>query len=658
MSDTKEQDNVVEVKPDDSVSKYEPDERDEQAQSYHPWPYLKEMFTLVGSKKDSWRMNCVLCRPKVRELLAYKNSPSNLKKHIERKHKNHMEKYLKLTSIKRKSSEPEEGQGPAAKQVKLWETKKVSQKSVDDAIISFVIQGLQPLSVVEQPGFKDLVQHLQPGVSVICRGTVKNRVVKATQDMKKNLKAAMSKVQFIATTTDCWTAHRRSFLGVTAHWLDPLTMRRCSAALACCQLEGSHTFAVLAGALNNIHTEYNIRAKVVCTTTDNGSNFIKAFKVYGHDENNNTGGPLQGASQTREESSDEEEGEPVEIVDAGGILDEDDGLEYQLPKHHRCACHLLNLVATVDLSAADADPVYKRVSRSAFAKCHSLWNKTSRSTQAAEIIAKKCKLQLVRPVETRWNSLFFAVERLGRIINEQGEEAIASVCSALKIPMLTQAEIAFLREYAKTMKPVAKAVNILQGEANVQMGWLVPTITLLKAKLEQFHISSKYCGPLLDALQAGLEKRFGQMLGDPELIAAAILVPKFRTTWTCNEEILKSGLDYIKSHLKDQPTVHSGNTPQSSDEDDFFSTIKKGKAHENTKELESYLANPDDDMDVLKSYPAVCHLSLMLNTPLPASAACERLFSTAGLILHPKRARIGSENFENQLLLKLNKPFW
>lgn len=45
---------------------------------------------------------------------------------------------------------------------------------------------------------------------------------------------------------------------------------------------------------------------------------------------------------------------------------------------------------------------------------------------------------------------------------------------------LTQAEIAFLNEYAKTMKPVAKAVNILQGEANVQMGWLVPTITLLK----------------------------------------------------------------------------------------------------------------------------------------------------------------------------------
>ena len=73
------------------------------------------------------------------------------------------------------------------------------------------------------------------------------------------------------------------------------------------------------------------------------------------------------------------------------------------------------------------------------------------------------------------------------------------------------------------------------------MGWLVPTITLLKAKLQHFRISSKFCGPLIDALLAGLEKRFGQILTDPELIAAAILIPKFKTCWTSDECILKLG---------------------------------------------------------------------------------------------------------------------
>lgn len=50
----------------------------------------------------------------------------------------------------------------------------------------------------------------------------------------------------------------------------------------------------------------------------------------------------------------------------------------------------------------------------------------------------------------------------------------------------TPVELAFLSEYAKTMSPVAKALGVLQGEASVQMGWLVPTITLLRTKLDAY----------------------------------------------------------------------------------------------------------------------------------------------------------------------------
>lgn len=48
----------------------------------HPWPYLAKMFAFVGIKDSSYKMKCLLCLPKNMELLAFQNSPSNLKKHI------------------------------------------------------------------------------------------------------------------------------------------------------------------------------------------------------------------------------------------------------------------------------------------------------------------------------------------------------------------------------------------------------------------------------------------------------------------------------------------------------------------------------------------------------------------------------------------------
>lgn len=93
----------------------------------------------------------------------------------------------------------------------------------------------------------------------------------------------------------------------------------------------------------------------------------------------------------------------------------------------------------------------------------------------------------------------------------------------------------------KTMAPVAKALDVLQGETNVQMGWLVPTITILKNKLQNLRLSSKFCRPLIDALLKGLEKRFEHVLTEPELIAAAILVPKFKTRWTSDDYTLRLG---------------------------------------------------------------------------------------------------------------------
>lgn len=391
--------------------------------------------------ESTWRNVARYTKKYIRLIMCVFVNNSMMHIFPQRKHPNHQERYKTFTSnALRRKPEGAPDESLPSKQAKLWETRRVSQASLDKSVLHFIIQGLHPPNVVEQQGFIDLVHLLQPNINVISCNTVVNKVEKASLEMKNNLKTTLSELQFIGTTTDCWTAYRRGFIGVTAHWIDPQTMKRCCAALACRQLKGSHTFAVLASALNDIHSEFNIREKITRTTTDNGSNFIKAFRVYGQtDENNNLAAESgKGDDDGGDDEDDDEEQnstESMEFVEAGAILDEDDCLEYQLPKNHRSACHLLNLVSTIDVEEANINTVYKRVSRSTFSKCWSLWNKSARSTTAAEIIEETCKLQLLRPNATRWNSLFLAVERIVRIAREHGERAIAAVCSALKIPM-------------------------------------------------------------------------------------------------------------------------------------------------------------------------------------------------------------------------------
>ena len=62
-----------------------PATNDSGDEDQHPWPYLREMFSYVGVKDSSYRMKCLLCLPKATEILAFKNSPSNLRKHIKGK---------------------------------------------------------------------------------------------------------------------------------------------------------------------------------------------------------------------------------------------------------------------------------------------------------------------------------------------------------------------------------------------------------------------------------------------------------------------------------------------------------------------------------------------------------------------------------------------
>ncbi|KAE8289015.1 Carcinoembryonic antigen-related cell adhesion molecule 1 [Larimichthys crocea] len=72
------------------------------------------------------------------------------------------------------------------------------------------------------------------------------------------------------------------------------------------------------------------------------------------------------------------------------------------------------------------------------------------------------------------------------------------------------------------------------------MGLLLPTLYQLRDKLKRLESSCKTSTPLVHALQQGIQKRFGDIMKEPELIAAPILLPRFRTSWTTEENILNA----------------------------------------------------------------------------------------------------------------------
>ena len=86
------------------------------------------------------------------------------------------------------------------------------------------------------------------------------------------IKERLEQVQPICTTADVWSCGHRSFMGATAHWIDPCSLQRKPCVLACRRSRGEHTYDRIAELLICINEDFRIDDKVVVTVTDNGSN--------------------------------------------------------------------------------------------------------------------------------------------------------------------------------------------------------------------------------------------------------------------------------------------------------------------------------------------------------------------------------------------------
>lgn len=66
----------------------------------------------------------------------------------------------------------------------------------------------------------------------------------------------------------------------------------------------------------------------------------------------------------------------------------------------------------------------------------------------------------------------------------------------------------FFTLLAQVMKPLACAIDIVQKDENMYIGYLLPTISVLQRRLEHLQMSGlAFCTPLVNALLTGIHKR-------------------------------------------------------------------------------------------------------------------------------------------------------
>ncbi|XP_034231891.1 uncharacterized protein LOC117639925 [Thrips palmi] len=189
----------------------------------------------------------------------------------------------------------------------------------------------------------------------------------------------------------------------------------------------------------------------------------------------------------------------------------------------------------------------------------------------------------------------------------------------------------------------------------------------------------RHCQPLVDTLISSIKKRFKDQLWNRELVVAACLVPMFRLDWirgTVEEGDNKvyEARAWLHEAIADlaEATEATGelesegeipDDPETMDTDNtvvrqlfsFLAPHRPQPMNGPAEELDRFLAEPIVTEDFIKNCKYLKDLFIRSNTCLPASAAVERLFSHAGLVLNPRRTRLADKLFDNLVFLGVNQ---
>ena len=333
-------------------------------------------------------------------------------------------------------------------------------KAITNSVCYFIAKGMHPFQTVNEPGFRQLLQSLEPRYEPPDRKTLTNNYMRKMYERERE--SVLDKICCIedySFTTDFWTScQNRSYVTVTVHYIDSDYILQ-SYLLETKEFTQSHTGVNIAEEMRSIMNEWSLPLdQVSAVTTDNASNMVLA----------------------------------IDLLESTRIP---------------CFSHSLQL-------AVEDAVKLPRVSH-ALAKCRRLVSHFHHSTKSSYLLKQKQidlhqeQLCLIRDVPSRWNSAYYMAERI--ILMQQSLSA--TLCAIRKSDLMpSDSEFVVLEEFIETMKPVVEITEAIGGEKWVTISTVRPLLhKLLEVHLKCEKQDSKLTKDMKTAMIENLTERYVQL---------------------------------------------------------------------------------------------------------------------------------------------------
>lgn len=435
------------------------------------WNY----FTLETAQSKTATCNvCKALIPRGGSTVATYNT-TNLIKHLKRHHLKEHGDYL-ARGLKDERSRQESLLESFQKQGKL-PADNVKAKGITEKLLNFIVLDDQPFQVVENEGFRSLMEHLQPRYSLPSRRYLSETALPELYlRVSSKLAEKLKRVPALSFTTDIWTSDvsPMSLISLTVQWVDSDTHGLESAVLQVKKCRGSHNRATIAASITEMLNHWEIPLeKVHVILRDNASNMKAAM-------------------------------EDMAVPSLG------------------CFAHTLQLVVheglmsqrSVSDALANSRKIVAHFKHSQLAQ--SRLEDLQREMQGAGTTTTPNRL--VQDVQTRWNSSFYMIKSL---LKEK--RPLCAYASDYTLPATLSAnEWALLEKAVTVLEPFEELTRKISSATSTAAD-VIPAVTVLKRLLAEENITDTGIKTMKSTLLQAVIRRFNSIESEP-LYAVATLV--------------------------------------------------------------------------------------------------------------------------------------